>query len=301
MTGVRGTGSISVTADAGGSDKVLSPNTYLLPVVDGQLRDDLVFKVAPNPATLAADGTGGDWTVAPGSVASVLVKSNIGGVRHNLAEGTLMRFNPPHEDFEAAATLDATITDASDVGQLVKSAAFFEDIDATNPEQDIFAAKLGEYPAIMLAWQDSEPAEGMTAGLRQGASRGARKVRFTRESFVLYVIAGRLMSDAARRQDGLLIMQGITRLLTDAQQNQDGEQLSTIGGGVEVNQRSRFRRGKQHYIYALRLRVNQTMVPIDTRTFNRWITTAFEGTLPGREAPEPVTPLTIVDAEVTMP
>jgi hypothetical protein len=108
------------------------------------------------------------------------------------------------------------------------------------------------------------------------------------------------MGDSARRQEGLVVMQAVSRLLTDRQQNLDGEQLSSVGAGVEVNQRSRLRRGERHYIYAIRLRLNQVFTPIDERAFNAWITTAYTGTLPAREAPEPVVPIVVVDGAVLM-
>jgi hypothetical protein len=290
ITGVRATGTMTVTA--GEADAVVSPNSYLLPIVGGQQRDDLLFKVAPNPDTLAS---GGHWPVAAGTSASVGIKSNIGGARHNLAAGTGLRFDPRLGDFEPLGIVDADLTDGADTAQLVKRVAFFEDLDSADPGKDIFAAKLGEYPALMLNWIESEPVDGVTAGLRQGATRGGRKVRFTRESFVLYVIVGRLGSDSIRRQEGLLVMQAATGLLTDRQQNIDGEQLSSVAAGVEVNQRNRLRRGERHYIYAIRLRLNQTMTPIDERSFVPWIRTAYAGTLPGHEAPEPTADLLVVD------
>lgn len=296
MTGVRATGTITVTANAGAPDKVIQPNAYLMPIVGGQVRDDLVFKVDRNPAT-----TDGSWTVPHGTTASIAIKSNVGGARHNLTAPTTFRFDPQLTDFAATATLNATMTDGSDTGALVKSVGFFEDIDSANPEKDIFAAKFGNFPALMLVWQDSEPAEGLTAGLRQGGTRGARKVRFIRESFVLYPIAGRLQGDTFRRQEGLLVMQAATRLLTDRMRNIDGEQLTSIGAGVEILGRTRLRRGQKHYIYGVRLRVNQSLQPIDERSFTAWITTAIEASLPGRTAPEPTDDLTVVDVEDTMP
>jgi hypothetical protein len=292
LTGTRATGTVTVTAPA---DAEIEPNTYLLPVVGGQLRDDLLFKVTVNPAT------GLVWPLPAGVPTPIGITSNVGGARHNLAAGTAFRFSPALPDVAAPATLVADLTDGSDTGALVKRVAFFEDLDSSNPSKDIFAAKLGDYPALMLVWQDSEPAEGTQAGLRQGANRGSRKVRFMRERFVLYVITGRLEGDGSRRQDGLVVMQAVTLLLTDRQRNVDGEQLSTVGAGVEVNERTRLRRGERHYIYALRLRTNQTLQPVDERTFSAWVTTSLEGALPGRSAPEPVVPLTIVAVDEAMP
>lgn len=269
LTGTRATGTVTVTPPA---DAEIEPNTYLLPVVGGSLRDDLLFKTTPSPAT------GSTWLLPGGLPAPIAITSNVGGARHNLAAGTVFRLSPPVPGV-GALTLTANMTDGSDEGALVKRVAFFEDLDSGNPSKDIFAAKLGDYPALMLVWQDSEPAEGTSAGLRQGANRGARGVRFMRERFVLYVITGRLEGDGSRRQDGLVVMQAVTRMLTDRQRNADGEQLSTIGAGVEVNERTRLRRGERHYIYALRLRMNQTLQPIDERTFNPWLTTALSGAL----------------------
>jgi hypothetical protein len=298
LTGVRATGTITVTA--GAADAVVSPNSYLLPIVGGQQRDDLPFKVSPNPDTLEPNGEGGEWHVPAGTSVSVAIKSNIGGARHNLAAGTALRFAPVLVDFEALGTVETDMTDGADTAQLVRRVAFYEHHDTADPGKDIFAAKLGEYPALMLNWLNSEPAEGLTAGMRQGSTRGGRKVRFTRESFVLYVIVGRLGSDSIRRQEGILVMQAASGLLTDRQRNIDGEQLSGVGAGVEVNQRDRLRRGERHYIYAIRLRVNQVMVPIDERQFAPWIRTAYSGWLPGRDAPEPTEDILIVNVNDLM-
>lgn len=301
MTGARAAGSITVTA-TGSGNKSLPPNAYLLPVVGGSLREDLVFKTGRDPDTVAPNGTGGAWAVNGGSSASVAITSNVGGARHNLAAGTVLRFDPPVQDFEPTATVDADLAGgADDATQLLRRLAFFEEIDASNPQRDIFAAMLADYPAAMLVWAGTEPAEGMTAGLRQGSTRGARKVRFMRETFVLYLIVGRLASDAKRRQTGIVTMQAATRLLSDRQCNVDGETLSAIGAGLEVVGRDRLSRGQRHYIYSVALRANQVLRPIDERTFNVWATTTIGAALPGRTPPEPTAPLPVVDFEQPMP
>jgi hypothetical protein len=301
LTGDRGHGTVTVTADAGPDPFVLARNAYLWPVVAGVLRPDMPFKVAANPATLAADGTGGDWPIPAGTSGPVAVLSNVGGAQHNLPAGTVFRFNPPQPDFAATATLDAAVTDASGDGALVQRVAFFEELDSANPGKDLFSAALGNYPALMLVWRESTPAEGPMTGLRQGGTRAARGVRFFRESFSLYVVTTRFTSDPQRRQDGLIILQGITRLISDRMMNDDGEHLTRVGAGVEITGRDRLRRGEKIYVYAIDFRVNQVMTAIDSRSYNRWLKTAYTGTLPGREAPEPTTPLTLVDAEYPQP
>lgn len=286
LTGTRATGAVTATATAAAA---VPANTYLLPIVGGQLRDDLVFK------------TVGDYSLAAPEARSLGIISNVGGARHNLPAGTVFRFATPIEGLEPTATLDADMLDGSGADALVKAVSFFEDLDATNTSEDIFAGMLTEFPALMLAWQESTPVEGVVAGLRQGGNRVARNVRGFRESFVLYIIAGRLASSARRRQEGLLILDAVTALLMDQQSNDDGEVLSTIGSGVELGNRTRYKRGPNHYIYAVRLSVNQTRVAVDRRVFKKWLTSSIGGSVPGREAPEPTAPLEDVPIVVDMP
>jgi hypothetical protein len=287
-SGVRATGTI--TATAGAAEIEIPKNTYLLPVVGGKMRDDLVFK------------TSDSWTLPANATESgIPITSNIGGARHNLPDGTRFRFDPPLVGVDLTATLDAAITNGSDEGQIVRTAVFFEELDTGNPTEDLFAAKVGE-GGVMLVWTNSDPVDGTMAGLRQGATRATRAARFWRENFVLYVVASGLGGDEARRKPGRLIMQAVTRLLTDRHQNDDGEQLSSVGAGVEITSRARLGRNDRHYIYAMTLRANQTLQPgVDARTFERWTTTHYRGELPGREAPEPIQDLEVVDAVDPMP
>jgi hypothetical protein len=295
LTGARATGVVSVTANSVPGDHRLPANSYLLPVVGGQLRHDLAFKVQPNPAT-----TDGAWECDTSETTNVPVTSNVGGKRHNVPADAQFRFDPPVAGFQPTATLEGAMTGGSNTGALAKSVAFFEDLDVSDPSQDLFAAMV-ELPGLLLIWTGSEPAEGTTAGLRQGSTRQQRGARIIRESFQLYVVSGRLGSDSNRRQEGLVLMQAATRLLTDHMQNRDGEQLSTAGAGLEVNERRRVDRGQQAYLYMIGLRTNQTLLSFDERTFNVWERTRFELALPAREDPEPTAPFGVVDATEPMP
>lgn len=284
LTGARASGEVSVTA--GAAAVVVPANTYLLPVVRGELRDDLPFK------------TVGDWQVNAGATSSIPIVSNVGGARMNLDAATVFRFDPPIDGVEGDVLLDAPGTaGGNDDGALLRRMGFFEDLDAQNASQDIFAGKLTEYPALMLTWQNSEPAEGAMAGLRQGNNRGRRAVKFFREYFVAYIAVGRLAADRRRRQEGLVAAQAASRLLTDRLQNDDGEQLCSVGGGVEIIGRTRVKRGPRHYIYAVRLRVNQVLQQAaDTRVFHRWETTRIVSSLEAEPEALPV-----VDISEPMP
>jgi hypothetical protein len=292
-TGVRGTGAMTVTAPDNPDPIALPRNTYLVPVVGGNERTDLLYKTTEDWVIPSVR----DGATEPG----VPITSNIGGARHNLPAGTVLRFDPPVDGIHPTATLDADMTDASDAGALIRSAGFYEDLDLANPSDDLFAARVGDR-GVMLIWSRSEPAEGALGGMRQGSNRATRAARFWREHFVLYVVVSRLTGDTRRRQDGHLIVQAITRLLTDRHQNDDGEQLSTVGSGVEITERARLGRRANHYIYGVQLRVNQTLeATISGRTFAPWLRTHYEGTLPGREDPEPIQDLEVVDVTDPMP
>lgn len=290
ITGVRATGLVTATALPGSVDAQLPKNTYLRPVVRGELREDLLFKTTEA------------WTQTPGtSEAGLPITSQLGGSRHNLPAGTVLRFDPVPPGFAPTVTLDAPMTDGSNAGAHLLSTAFFEDLDSTNPEADIFAALL-TVPALLLVWTRDEPMDGIAGGAGQGDTRRRRGVKSYRSNFIAYIVVGRLQGDTGRRREGILLMQMVSRLLTDRMQNDDGEQLSTFGSGVEITGRSRYRRDAKTYIYAVTFRVNQTLEKApDTRAFADWDRTHTRGALPGREAPEPTTPIDIVDALDDMP
>jgi hypothetical protein len=282
ITGARSTGEVLVTA--GAADVTVPKNAYLMPVVGGQLRDDLLFKTTAAVSILA------------GQTDAVAITSNVGGSRHNLLDGSVLRFDPPLDGVLPAATASGAITGGDDVGALLKSLVVFEDVEDGEAAADGFAAKVGDSPAAVLAWIESEPVDGTSAGLRTSSTRASRGKKFYRESFVLYVRAGHLGSDHLRRREGSVLIQAITRLLSDRMQNDDGEQLSSVGAGVEITSRAKLGRGPTHYLYGLRLRMNQTIERFDARTYQQWTSTRMVGQL-GPEDDE----LDVVDDTQDMP
>src|SRR3972149_1673939 len=91
-TGTRSSGVVTVKS-VGPGTALVPRNSYLLPVVEGRLREHAIFKIGPTRAPLAANGTGGDWTVTAGGT-PVAVVSNLGGARHNVPAATVFRFDP---------------------------------------------------------------------------------------------------------------------------------------------------------------------------------------------------------------
>jgi hypothetical protein len=279
ITGDRASGEVLVTA--GPAELVIPKNTYLLPVVGGQLRDDLPFKTTET-VTVEADSS----QLLP-------ITSNIGGARHNLGDGTVFRFRPRLPGLlldEALA--DGPMTGGTDTDALIRAAVVFEDIEEAGPSKDIFASKISDSPAVVLAWSFSDPVDGASAGLGTKSTRAGRGKQFWRENFVMYVRAGHLGSDHERRREGQVVAQAITALLTDRKVNLDGEVLATVGAGVEITQRVKLGRSQTYYLYGMRLRATQTIERADERTFARWLTSRIEGA--AEELP-------LVDVTVDMP
>lgn len=298
LTGTRATATLRIV-NATGDAVVLPPNVYLVPVVGNDRADDLLFKTARDPATALAHNQGGNWTVPDGTSEGVIVTSNVGGARHNLAAGTPVLFDPPIEGLTATlATPGVGGTDAA----IVRRANYFEELDGARLERDLHAARVNTLPGVVIVWSSSEPAEGRTSGLSQGSTRIADGVRIFRETFDLFVIAASLGGDERRRNAGLVALQAVTRLLTDQRANRDGEALAAIGG-LEIVGRDRFARSERTYAYRLQLRVSRldTITPnVDPASYPQWLTTQLDVALPGREAPEPDAPLTLWSGVVDM-
>jgi len=299
-TGIRASGSLAVTAPAGGGEVTIPRNAYAVPVVSGQLRHDWLFKVGPNPATLNPNQTGGDWPIADGATESVALVSNLGGARHNLPLGTVFRWLPPVPGIAETAALDVATTGGVD-STILRRAAYFEDVSPAIVAKDLFAGSLTDFPAAAVIWSTSSPVEGRTSGAGQGSTRVGQGLRFIRETFTIVVAAGDNTSDTRRRSNGLVAVQAITRLITDRRVNDDCEVLSAIGAGVEVVTRRRLTRTQNLYVYDITVRLNSLLRRVETRTFNQWLTAHLEAALPGREAPEPTDPLTLVDVDDPIP
>lgn len=306
-TGTRGTGQVLVDNTAGGDDIVIPKNLYLMPVVGsdagaGELREDLLFKTKPNPATVSSTGQGGAWTVPAGQTLPVAIWSNVGGVRHNLPAGTLFQWEPAVDGLGPTVALVADITDGADkdTEPRLQRVAYYEELDSANIARDLQSGRLSQLPALMVTWDSSAPAEGRTASTNQGSTRAKAGTRFFTETFKLFIIVGEFKGDGKRRRSGLRLLQAVTRLLTDQQQNADFEFMSSLGS-LEVIGRTRYSRGPGHYVYALTMRLTTAISMVDNRSYTPWLKTHTTATLPGRTAPEPTTPITMVDAIDPMP
>lgn len=308
LTGTRASGQVEVTAT---QDVVLPRNAYLVPVVDGKYDESRLYKVAPNPATLVSNGTGGGWEIANGSSATVSIVSNVGGAEQNLPAGSHLVFAPPIDGVERRAELVAAITNgASLYGSApapVKRMVFWQELRGERAAADFFRARGGAFPALMLTWVSSSTLQGRTSGGQQGNTRMGRGDRAMRERFQVFVGSNKSDGASGRRNEGWIGMQAATALLSDRQANDDGESLSSMGAGVEITSRNMAVADTDHYIYSFEFECNQVLSKMDIRTFQRWETWHLEELLSDRRSvdgdgvvtEEPDFPL--VDLDVDMP
>lgn len=275
ITGARATG--SVIATAAGGDVVVPRNSYLIPIRNGAVLPQQLYKVAPNPDTLVRDGTGGSWVVTSDGTPIDIV-SNVGGARHNLAEGEALQWDPPIAGLEPTVTVaTGGITGGTNTGA-VQAVSFYEELGPDT--KGLFEGSIGHFPAVMVVWDGSSMAEGKSLGLRQGGSRKGRKVAVWFERYVMFVVASKSQSDAMRRRDGLDIVEDASALISDRQVNDDREALTVVGVGVEISERRRIVKSQHAYIYQLTLKLSRTQQPIDSREFNPWLRSRQDTALP---------------------
>ncbi len=89
LTGTRSSGTVTMTAS--GDDVTIARNTHGVPVLNGKEHPDLVFKTGEGPNS--DPDPEGSWTVTSGGT-DVDFISNIGGVRQNIPDTTVINLDP---------------------------------------------------------------------------------------------------------------------------------------------------------------------------------------------------------------
>ncbi len=252
QTGSRSSGVATITAS--GDDVEIPRSTYALPIVQGQVRPELVFKVGEGPN---ADKS---WTVTSTGT-DVDILSNIGGARHNLADGTKLIFDPPIDGIASIAT-KGSLTGGADATFLggVKDMIQYEQLGTSDPEVDLWHGAIQGFPAVIVTWSGSKD---LDVDVRRGVS-------LSEEIYTISVIASRMEADHIRRLEGQIILDGLRSLLID-RQSVDGVPFSSPSG-VQITRRGR-QPGKGRvfqafYIYFLEVVVSSAFVQTDTRTYH---------------------------------
>lgn len=252
LMGARASGTAIVKAKQGAGPQQLLPNTYCYAIVKGTAQLAAPYKVAFNPATLEAHQQGGAWLV-PESGAEVSFTCALGGAQYNFPAPAELVFAPGPAEIEERCEVTAPGFSGGDAGP-VKQIVVYDDFTSADQAKGVFEARLGAFPAIMLAWMNSTPIEGRTAGISQGATRKARGVRAYFENWTMYVIASTSKSGEHRRAEGLAIMEAARAVLGDHHRNVDGEMLSNMGTGVEIMTSTRLPKTESSRVFSTTMR-----------------------------------------------
>lgn len=219
MTGSRATATLTVRSSSG--TPTLSKGATCVPVRDGSVHYEQPFFV-PSDVTLSTAGV------------SVPIVSVIGGARHNgLVVGDEVRWLPSEGDVASAvvATPSSGATNG-EVKQLVMLDQLTADVSA-----QLFAARVGTFPAMVLGWESTNRYEskGNGAAIRP-------------DNWKLYVVVARTDGHEVRSAEGTRLLDRAEELLLD-RVDIDGLQLSNPS--LEINGRGRVAVSPTSFVYTL--------------------------------------------------
>lgn len=279
LTGDRAFGQVRLRALPG--ETVRIPRfTYFTPMLSGDQHPGWYFKTAPGPN---ADDS---WTVDDTGTALVDVYSNLGGVRFNVPSGT--RFVPDvpfegldvggvnypraEEDFEGGS-------DAEAFGS-VRDMGFYETFDGPALTTDLTRSPIRHFPAVLLAFDTLEPADGtVISQLQQQSVSAGGTTRMFKIGYSISIIVSRTEGDQHRRHEGLLIADQLVHTLVEINASPDGEIISNPGG-VQIRQLIR-EAGDQSvyqkfYVYTLFVSAMVSITRTDRRVYKPWLTARMD-------------------------
>ena len=220
--GPRSNGTALVHAT--GADVLLPNAAYAVPVVatsaSGNVQTDRTRMVKVNaPTVLSGQKKQGLVVTAAGT--SVPIMSMLGGLDKNLPAGTLVRWEPSIAGIEPTSLIDGPSgltggTSTTTIGQAKRIVAFEGITQDAAP--GLWAASLGAFPAIVVAWQSSAEAAAMQLPQYQTVDH----------TFRLYVVCSRLDSQGDREDEGERILEDVSEILCDRGQA-DGEVFAASG------------------------------------------------------------------------
>lgn len=304
LTGARATGQITIVPEAGApSQSLVPPNSFMVPVVNGSVRHDMPVRVLPNYDN--ADG-GAAWALPP-TGGPVSVETLVGGARHNLPAGTVMRWAddiPDGFDISGGVLATGGLSGADSIPTYgvdgLKYVGMFESLGTPTIDLEAFRSTVGDFPAAVLIWEGADKA---TLELGRGDA-------LYLERWNLIVITSRSDSDSARRGEGMRLLDSAEELLTwqTIYGDDDGKGFGIVVSAVSSSDiLSRYRlTGKteayqQVYVYGIRLATKRKVSKVDRREFAQWLKTRIKAQNTDTNPPTDPNPLTLADVTEDMP
>ncbi len=281
IAGVSATGVVTATSTGGNVTVPARLLGYPVPVsASGNAELDPTKAVRVSAETVVdADG------------ASVPVESVWGSQAHNLAAGTVIRWQAPPAGLSPTAVVAAPGLAGSSRGT-IKRAVIYEGIGPGTSAKDLWLAKAGgvaDYPSLVLSWESSQDYE--VAG--QGRALRA-------DVWTMVVVVQRVSSADARALEGLNLLDDLEEALVGA----TTEPLGSLSHpALAILGRDRVTVTDGAFIYSLRFATHGGVRRRESRTFSPWEATRMQHVSEaGVELPVPgADPVEIVDQTVEMP
>jgi hypothetical protein len=271
LTGKRAMGTVTVRST--GATGLVDHSQHGIPVVNGSIQPALLFKTSRNPAR-----TDGAWPVERAGT-SVPILSVLGGLPHNLDEGTELRWLPTPEGIEATARVDSGGLSGgapNDSYTGVAGIRFFDEIPNTQQAAvEAFRSALPGFPGLVLAWDSQERDDGMSGTpLGEGPSRLGRGQKLMRDTWNLFLLVSRMDSDPARRQQGLAILDEISETIAD--RYKADEMIVSTARGLSIHRLARGYMGPQFYVYLCQFSTAAVLRKRELREFSPWLHTRVD-------------------------
>jgi hypothetical protein len=211
LIGDYSSGSVTVSS-ATSAPVILSAGSFAIPVIKDALMDDSAIVVKKNAAT--ADGS---WLVTQAGI-SVPVESLQGGVHVNIDAGTECQWAPQIEGLNDAIVTSEGLTGGSLLDEYGTLAQLknYKDLGRQPDSKSFFAANLGRFPAAVLSWSSTSPADGSTAyDIGSDSTRAGKTTRMFVHQFELAIVTARLGPENARRREGDILRDRCVAMIQD--------------------------------------------------------------------------------------
>lgn len=284
LMGPFATGTLTVRST--GATGTVPKHSHGIPLDGGELFDDALLVVQPNPAT-----PDGSWAVTSAGT-PVTVAAVLGGTKGNLASATQVRWDPPLAGIKAVSVTAGALAGGSYFTSqpgtpTLRQARLYKEVPRDVLDA-LFAGQMGEdTPAAVLAWESAGPADGTgIAAMGSTPSRVGSGKRLWKNNWVLFLVTSRLEGQGPRRRESDDFRDLALELLTDRTAWR-GIPISSPQG-LQIVEASVFRVLPTVYVDSIRFASTITLERRDERTFNDWTKTRIRVEQPEQPPGQPL-------------
>lgn len=288
LQGTVSTGTVRCSAVGQGTTVVLRPGAIGVPISRGGLDRASAVVAARNEANAR-----GEWEVVHAGT-SVAVESVLAGPRTALPPGTEIAWLAPVAGLAATAMVEATGLSGGALHDGIgtpRQILHYKDLGGQQNAIDFFRAQLSDFPALVLAWTSSGPADASSQpGVGANSSRLGAGKRLMVHSWVIYVITSRLDGSDERRDEGDILRDAVLEQITDRMAFR-GMTISSPRG-LELLDSRVVQATPTSYVDRVTFSTQYTQVRRDDREFNPWLRTRLQSSIQTSQGPHEVVDVT---------